>query len=297
MARKRNTGAFVMGSLIGGLAGAALTLWKTPKSGTEMRQSMGLGGDAQTRTLSTGETTTASGERSFSNPVLSFVEKVTAPIPGVELGKLAKDDPAAASPMRSSAADARPPGSTFDPLQPERGTAMATTDTIETPAGERVQPVAGEPLTAPTEPVDETESTNTAGETLVYRSGTSATASAPVGGTAAPSEETTHDAVVGSDAPAASVDDLTHSAPGYTGQHAADRERETATSGDYAAVNPDEEATHDPVEGSEAHTASTEDLTHPTPEYAEQLEEQPANPDDVAGDVEFPEPPSRDTTR
>ena len=37
MAAERHTTAFVVGFVVGGLAGAAVTLWKTPWSGTQLR--------------------------------------------------------------------------------------------------------------------------------------------------------------------------------------------------------------------------------------------------------------------
>ena len=114
MASQRNTGAFVAGSVIGGILGAAAVLWTTPKSGTELRGSLqGSRSGAVTYRgdAATGELTATESERRFSNRVMSFVEKATAPIVGVELGKIAKDDPNAVTtaPVRASAADARPP--------------------------------------------------------------------------------------------------------------------------------------------------------------------------------------------
>jgi hypothetical protein len=108
MGSQRHTGAFVAGSVIGGMVGAAVALWKTPKSGSELRASLSGGSrqGAVTYTTASGETP----ERRFASPVLGFVEKATAPIVGVDLGKLAKDDPTSYSaPVRGSSADARPP--------------------------------------------------------------------------------------------------------------------------------------------------------------------------------------------
>ncbi|HEV2128065.1 MAG TPA: hypothetical protein VGR22_05535 [Thermomicrobiales bacterium] len=276
MARKRHTGAFVAGSLLGGLAAAALTLWKTPKSGAELRASLpGVGGETA-HTVTTSETTrtvtaseTANSERRFSNPVLSFVEKVVAPIPGVELGKLAKDEPGTVStePVRTSVADTRQPGSAFEPREPAHGAAMATTETAAAASGERVEPVGGETVTERSgakvvrvdrtaeEPEPRTETDTTVERVAPLRE-------------ERVTEPVSDDTVVTDQEP--------------VGQK---------------AVNPDEEATHDPVEGSEAPAATTEELTHPTPEYVEQLEEQHDVEPVDDGSADFPEPPSRDDIR
>ncbi len=165
MGSQRNTGAFIAGSVLGGIAGAAIALWKTPQSGPELRASLS-GGERQGAVTyrddsTTGETT----ERSFSNPVLSFVEKAAAPIVGVELGKLAKDHPESyAAPVRASAADARPPdaaGSTQD-TEPLGAVDRATSDAFaaDSPEDEETHdPVEGShahaattgELTSPTE--------------------------------------------------------------------------------------------------------------------------------------------------
>jgi len=114
MSSQRNTGAFIIGGVLGGLAGAAVTLWNTPKSGDELRAMLSGGSSTSHDVTSAGgderSSKTATGGR-FSNPVLSFVERAAAPIVGVELGKLAKDDPDSSrhAPVRASAADAKPP--------------------------------------------------------------------------------------------------------------------------------------------------------------------------------------------
>jgi hypothetical protein len=138
MASQRNTGAFFAGSVLGGILGAAAVLWTTPKSGPELRGSLQgsrTGAVTYRGDAATGELTATEGERRFSNPVLSFVEKAAAPIVGVELGKLAKDDPntVSAAPVRASAADARPPApggrviTGTSPAQPVAG--FGTVDT------------------------------------------------------------------------------------------------------------------------------------------------------------------------
>ncbi len=111
MGSQRNTGAFIAGSVLGGIAGAAIALWKTPQSGPELRASLSGDGRHGAVTYRTESGGVDASTRRFSNPVLGFVEKATAPIVGVELGKLAKDDPQSyTAPVRASSADARPPG-------------------------------------------------------------------------------------------------------------------------------------------------------------------------------------------
>lgn len=173
MGSQRNTGAFIAGSVLGGVIGAALALWKTPQSGPELRASLSGGERHGAVTYGSGDASTA--DRRFSNPVLGFVEKATAPIVGVELGKLAKDDPQPyTAPVRASAADARPP---------------------ET-AGETVTVASGS--TEVTEPLGTVE--RSTGETFAA---------------ASPGEEETHDPVEGSDAHAATTEELTTPTPEY----------------------------------------------------------------------------------
>jgi hypothetical protein len=169
MASQRNTGAFVAGSVLGGLIGAAVALWTTPKSGTELRAGLSGGGGETVTYRAEGGTVTA--ERRFSNPVLSFVEKAAAPIVGVELGKLAKDDPnaVASAPVRASAADAKPP-STLTTAPQATGVGNAT-------------PAA--PYTSP--------ATAQGDDTVVN-----------------PGETATHDSNAGSTAHAATTEELTH---------------------------------------------------------------------------------------
>lgn len=110
MARQRHNAAFVVGSILGGVAGAAAALWKTPRSGPELRAqiSQRLGGIAGSAGSSASmaaskvskvrvpwNTTTSPGTRSYGSGsgmggrVLSFVEHATAPIVGVKLGQTA----------------------------------------------------------------------------------------------------------------------------------------------------------------------------------------------------------------
>lgn len=206
MRSQRNTGAFVAGSVIGGLLGAVLALWKTPKSGAELRAGISLERDnvvtyrPETDRADIG---TVEREQRFSNPVLSFVERAAAPIVGVELGKLAKDDPnaAAATPVRTSSADARPP---------------------TTPGA---QPVAGEPVQVPGDSTQSGFAPRDPGIADTTPSGAAYTSPATVHGAhdatdgdedvVNPDEAATHDSEEGSSAPAATTEDLTHPAKDY----------------------------------------------------------------------------------
>lgn len=89
-AKKRHNTAFVVGSVIGGLAGAAAALWKTPYSGEELREKI-AGGSGRSGT--SGDTvkisTTGVRRQSMQDKVLSTVENRLAPIVGVKLGKTA----------------------------------------------------------------------------------------------------------------------------------------------------------------------------------------------------------------
>lgn len=130
-AGERHNAAFVVGSILGGVIGAAAALWKAPQTGEELRRTLTSGGEDEVRSglvvssvrtgsgrvldsartgsvrllssvkagstrvsradsgaseaASPGSTSTAS----FSNRVLSFVEKTAAPIVGVKLGQTA----------------------------------------------------------------------------------------------------------------------------------------------------------------------------------------------------------------
>ena len=169
MGSQRNTGAFIAGSVLGGIIGAAVALWKTPQSGPELRANLSGGERHDAVTYRTGAGDAGTTDRRFSNPVLGFVEKAAAPIVGVELGKLAKDDPQSyTTPVRASSADARPPESAAGTVTVGSGSAEVT------------------------EPLGAVE--RATGETFAAGS---------------PDEEVTHDPVEGSHAHAATTEDLT----------------------------------------------------------------------------------------
>ncbi|HYH11288.1 MAG TPA: hypothetical protein VD789_02945, partial [Thermomicrobiales bacterium] len=192
MASQRNTGAFVVGGVIGGLIGAAVTLWKTPKSGEELLSGLSANrGESNVVTFRASDSGVERGQR-FSNPVLSFVEKAAAPIVGVQLGKLAKDDPEAMTsrPVRASSADAKAP----------------------TLAG--VHPVAGEPVEVPSDPASSggvaTSETGTPGVSTDSPYTSAATTGPNDVDVVNPSETETHDSEEGSTAHAATTEELTH---------------------------------------------------------------------------------------
>lgn len=208
MGSQRNTGAFVAGSVIGGLIGAAAVLWKTPKSGAELRAGFnggsGAEGDRVTYRAEAGGD--VERETRFSNPILSFVERAAAPIVGVELGKLAKDDPhAAATPVRTSSADARPP--TTPGAAPVAGEpARAADDTEQAGFMPREPGVAdatasGAVYTSPATAHRTDVATDVDTEDVVN-----------------PDEAATHDSDEGSTAHAATTEELTHPTGEYAGE-------------------------------------------------------------------------------
>jgi gas vesicle protein len=91
----RHNAAFVVGSVLGAVAGAAVALWKTPFTGEELRAKLTGGAShetatgAQTYVASPSTGTTVREERSLKDKVISGVEKTLAPVVGVELGKTA----------------------------------------------------------------------------------------------------------------------------------------------------------------------------------------------------------------
>ena len=100
----RHNTAFVVGSVLGAVAGAAVALWKTPYTGEELRSKLGSGASheatgVQTYAAPAPASTGTSG--SIKDKVLSGVEKTLAPIVGVELGKTANAGGATPTTMES----------------------------------------------------------------------------------------------------------------------------------------------------------------------------------------------------
>lgn len=153
MARQRHNAAFVVGSILGGVAGAAAALWKTPQSGAELRSRVSerLGGFAGSGGSSAAEPRSTAGGSGVGGKLLSFAEKAAAPIVGVKLGQTANHAGSeAAGRVRPGERGTAPPGE-------ERMTAAyeATGETSEAGPG---HVASTEELVKPTVPV-ETQST------------------------------------------------------------------------------------------------------------------------------------------
>jgi gas vesicle protein len=108
VANKRHNAAFVVGSVLGGLVGAGVALWKTPYSGPELRSVL-TGGRGESH--AGGPAASSDEPLRFSSRLLSQVENTLAPVVGVKLGKTANDssprtEPAAPEDSLMSAAAA-----------------------------------------------------------------------------------------------------------------------------------------------------------------------------------------------
>lgn len=85
MAKKKSgKGAWIAGSILGAIAGAAYALWKTPMSGEELRSKLVPGPVSGSASVAQKQPGTR-----FSDKVIGMVENAAAPIVGVELGKTA----------------------------------------------------------------------------------------------------------------------------------------------------------------------------------------------------------------
>jgi len=97
VARQGHNAAFVVGSILGGVAGAAAALWKAPLSGPELRAKVTKVTGGSTASTVTSQPAASSrarsvgGGSSVGGKVLSFVENATAPIVGVKLGQTARE--------------------------------------------------------------------------------------------------------------------------------------------------------------------------------------------------------------
>jgi len=118
--RNSHNAAFVTGTVLGGLVGAAVALWKTPYSGEELRAMItgGEPGDRETQDISTRDRLP---QPTLKDKVVSVAENVLAPVVGVELGKTANDSGAttpAAMPIRTEPATPEADGTGEPPAFP-----------------------------------------------------------------------------------------------------------------------------------------------------------------------------------
>lgn len=107
--KNTHNAAFVTGAVIGGLAGAAAALWKTPYSGEELREKItggDSGGSADVETTTTGRMP----EPTLADKVLSSIEDALAPVVGVTLGKTANGS----GPETTMSSSRTTPGATAD---------------------------------------------------------------------------------------------------------------------------------------------------------------------------------------
>jgi gas vesicle protein len=144
--KKRHNAAFVVGSVFGGLAGAAAALWKTPYSGAELRSKLTGGGKATNGSSTEGTAVVVATDhreqgQSFKGKVLSTVENKLAPIVGVQLGKTAND----AGSVRTTAVDNRVELTTTSMgpgagVRPDTGTMPAAASSDEYPGAAPAYP-------------------------------------------------------------------------------------------------------------------------------------------------------------
>lgn len=163
----RHTAAFVVGAVLGGLAGAALTLWKTPQSGAELRAELSQGLNELTGNDQTGRRPPLESpipgrttpER-LSSRALEYVERAAAPIVGVKLGQTANNSGAEPAPVAEASV---PPAATSEAVPSE--TAPVETVPPEAPAGlghaasteELTHPQEGAPTPAAQQTAESTE--------------------------------------------------------------------------------------------------------------------------------------------
>lgn len=159
----RHNAAFVVGAILGGIAGATMALWKVPQSGAALRAELSkefnelTGNDQHSRRLPLespipGRTTP---ER-LSSRVLEFAERAAAPLVGVKLGQTANESVV----DRTLVADVPPPVS--EPANPPV-VPVGTADPEPPPAGPG-HVASTEELIHPTE-VDPTPMSQQAKET------------------------------------------------------------------------------------------------------------------------------------
>ena len=105
---RNNTGAFIVGTILGGAVGAVAALWKTPQSGKDLRQMVGLESEpvhavtgavkaSATRVKDVAENVSdtvadaATAGRPITDVALELVGQATAPLVGVRIGQTANN--------------------------------------------------------------------------------------------------------------------------------------------------------------------------------------------------------------
>jgi gas vesicle protein len=108
MANDNHTGAFIFGAILGGAVGAVAALWKTPQSGKQLRQTVGLESEPVLAVtgavkssavklrdvaddLSGTVAEAASSGRPLTDVALDLVGQATAPLVGVRIGQTANN--------------------------------------------------------------------------------------------------------------------------------------------------------------------------------------------------------------
>jgi len=139
VAKTRHNAAFVVGSVLGGLVGAGVALWKTPYSGSELRTMIAGGSASQD-----GTGAMVSEPLRFSSKLLSQVENTLAPVVGVKLGKTANDSGPATAPVEREvtiSTAATPVGDVHREVTPDTEANAATIEQLTHPQVE-AQPEA-----------------------------------------------------------------------------------------------------------------------------------------------------------
>lgn len=176
----RHNAAFVFGAILGGIAGAAITLWKTPQSGAQLRTELNQGLNDLTGIDLAGAASPDQHSRRpplqspipgrttperLSSRALEFAERAAAPLVGVRLGQTANEGvveqttavatpaPPVAEPAPVSAPPTPPsvPVGTASPEVPPAGIGHAAS------TEELAHPPAGAPVPASQAPVETTE--------------------------------------------------------------------------------------------------------------------------------------------
>jgi hypothetical protein len=142
VAKERHTAAFVVGMMIGGAAGAAVTFWKTPMSGAQVRARIAETAESvKQQVLAFGERLGIElGEpepKPAAVPVvtISETEPIPPPIPPINAEEPLVPFPIPTPPDRTPSAPAPQPGFASSPLRtsPEPSSSSAATGPPLTP--------------------------------------------------------------------------------------------------------------------------------------------------------------------